>query len=98
VVEGTHNMASALRAVREGSVTAILVAGEQPGMDALEFVLNARDIDADVPIMVATGTGDAHVDEALVTVGGAVPVTDCKEPERLAIEIQRLLGRLHDEG
>jgi len=91
-------MASALRAVREGNVTAILVAGEQPRVDALEFVLNVRDIDADVPIVVAVGTGDAVVDEAMVTVGGVVTVSDCSDTYSLAAEVQRILGGLNDEA
>jgi len=87
-----HDMPAGLREVREGNVSAVLVAGERPGVDALEFVLNVRDIDGKVPILIAVGTVDADVDEALMTVGGALPLREYEGPESLAAEVELVLG------
>ena len=89
---GAPNMSSALRKVREGNVAAVLVSHQRPGMDVLEFVLNARDIAPSIPILVGVGTGDTSVDEAIVAVGRAVLLKDCEGPDRLAAEVEQVLA------
>lgn len=89
---GAPNMSSALRRVREGNVAAVLVPRQHPGVDVLEFVLNARDIDPSVPILVAVGTGDTSVDEAIVAVGRAVLLEGCEGADRLAAKVEQVLA------
>jgi len=89
---GAPNMQAALRRVREGIVAAILVPRQHPGLDVLEFVLNARDIAPSIPILVGVGTGDTSVDEAIVAVGRAVLLKDCEGPDRLAAEVEQVLA------
>ena len=50
-----ESIMSAIAALRRGRFRAIVVDCEHTAVDVLEFVLNVRDVDADVPIHVLNG-------------------------------------------
>jgi len=59
------SMRSALNKLRSERFAAVLVDGDSTDVDVLEFVLNVRDIDEHVPVVVVGGSLDAGDEKAL---------------------------------
>jgi hypothetical protein len=56
------SMEGILHALRHMHATAILVDRDQKKVDELEFILNVRDMDGDIPIFLIGSATDEHMD------------------------------------
>jgi len=84
------SMSSALSKLRSERFAALLVDRDSADVDALEFVLNVRDIDEHVPVVVVGRAGDGDDEEALRAQPGT-QVLD-RSPERVMAALERLLS------
>jgi DNA-binding NtrC family response regulator len=87
---GVPNMRTALQKVKGGNVAGILVPRRQPGLDVLELVLNIRDVDSSMPILIVSGA--TEMENTLVAVGRAVLLGRAERPECVATEVEQVLA------
>lgn len=83
-------MRAALQRVRGGNVAGVLVPRGHTGLDILELVLNIRDVDSSMPILIVSGA--TEMDNTIVAVGRAVLLERAEGAERVAAEVEQVLA------
>ena len=58
-------MQQALEVIRHEQCSAVVVDGDSPQLDILEFILNVRDVDGSLPIIVVGQPTDEHENRAV---------------------------------
>lgn len=74
----------AVKKLKYGFYTAVLLDERGTNVDSLEFVLNVRDVDPAVPILILGPSGTESVDDALRSQGGVYRIPHLKTPEQTA--------------
>jgi DNA-binding NtrC family response regulator len=87
----------ALERLRRGRLMAVLVDRQFARADALEFVLNVRDIEAELPVIVAGAADDESVDRRLRQQTYTVIIDERQDMDRLSRRIARAIERYKNE-
>ncbi len=91
------SMSSALSKLRSERFAAVLLDRDSTDVDALEFVLNVRDIDEHVPVVVVGRAGDGSDEEALRAQPGTQVLDRSREQVMAALERLLSARRCQDE-
>ena len=86
----------ALERLRWGHPAAVLVDRRFTRADALEFVLNVRDIEPTVPVIVIGTANDKAVDRQIHEQRYTVVVDETKDMNALSGELVKVLDRFED--
>lgn len=87
-----EHIEQALRTLRHEQIEAVLVDARNAGVDALEFVLNVRDVDRIVPILVATSDETPEdLRPALQGVPGVRLTEPDASPEKAVTGLERIV-------
>lgn len=90
IVRGT--LSGAVEEFHRRRFSAIVVDCADTGVDALEFVLNIRDIDPRVPIIVVGKSPDETTDELVLSQNNTTLLSDPASPQEITAEIERVLS------
>ena len=86
----------ALERLRRGRLTAVLVDRRFIRADALEFVLNVRDIEALVPVIVIGTAHDKGIDQQILQQNYTAVVDESRDMDLLSGELVRVLDLFED--
>jgi len=86
----------ALERLRRGRLAAILVDRRFTRADALEFVLNVRDIEAVMPVIVIGAAHDKGIDQQILQQNYTAVVDESRDMDLLSGELVRVLDLFED--
>lgn len=92
------SMQHSLDKLRHEKFAAILVDLEFTHADVLEFILNVRDIDKKVPVVVIGTVKDERLDRMLVKQDHTIILREFESKDRLAEKLAQALNRSDNEG
>ena len=92
-----ESMFGALERVRRARFAAILIDRRAVDFDALEFTLNARDVDGDTPILIVGRGRDPHADRRLRSMDGVRGIDDFDGVDAIGDEMEKAITKGHDE-
>jgi DNA-binding NtrC family response regulator len=79
---------AALERLRHETFAAVLVEEDRVDFDVLEFVLNVRDVDEEIPVVVADRAADQWSQSTLRALGRTYIVNNSCAPEKVASKIE----------
>jgi CheY-like chemotaxis protein len=92
------SVAGALERLRRGRLAAVLVDRRFTRADALEFVLNVRDIEETVPVIVIGAANDKGADQQIRRQEHTAVVDESRDMDSLSRELLAVLDRFKDQG
>lgn len=92
------SMQHSLDKLRHEKFAAILVDLKFTHADVLEFILNVRDIDKKVPVVVIGTVEDERIDRKIVKQAHTRVLTEVENRDRFVEKLARALNRSEDEG
>jgi hypothetical protein len=90
------SMPGALERLRRGRLAAVLIDRGFTRVDPLEFILNVRDIEAAVPVVVIGSANDEFVDRQIRRQRCTAVVDGVRNMDLLAEELVRVLDEFKD--
>ncbi len=81
----------ALEKLRHEHLAAIIVDRDNIDVDVLEFILNVRDVNKQIPVIVIDRSADDEIDQVLLTQQQTFILSEVDVPERLAEKLQHML-------
>jgi CheY-like chemotaxis protein len=91
------SVAGALERLRRGQLTAVLVDRRFARADALEFVLNVRDVEEAVPVIIIGAANDKGTDQQIRQQEYTAVVDESRDMELLSRELLAVLDRFKGE-
>jgi len=92
------SMQHCLDKLRHQKFAAILVDHRFTQADVLEFILNVRDIDKKVPVVVIGTVDDERIDRKIVKQAHTRVLTEIENRDRFVEKLARALNRSENEG
>ena len=92
------SMQHSLDKLRHEKFAAILVDLEFTHADVLEFILNVRDIDKKVPVVVIGTVKDERIDRMIVKQAHTRVLTEVENRDRFVEKLSQALNRSDNEG
>lgn len=92
------SMQHSLDKLRHEKFAAILVDLKFTHADVLEFILNVRDIDKKVPVVVIGPVEDERIDRKIVKQAHTRVLTEIENRDRFVEKLARALNRSENEG
>ncbi len=86
------SMQHSLDKIRHQKFTAILVDQKFTKADVLEFILNVRDIDKKVPVVVIGNGTDEKVARKIAKQGNTTVLSEVESSEKLAEKLEQVLN------
>ncbi len=86
------SMQHSLDKIRHQKFTAILVDQKFAKADVLEFILNVRDIDKKVPVVVIGNGTDEKVARKIAKQGNTTVLSEVESSEKLAEKLEQVLN------
>lgn len=83
-----EKMFKALESLRHGDYQAVLIDARSSEVDMLEFILNVRDIDPNIPVLIIDRAENVFIDQAVVRLNNTFLMAP--NPQRLAQTMQLL--------
>ncbi len=90
------SVSGALERLRRGQLVAVLVDRRFTRADALEFVLNVRDIAATVPVIVIGAANDKGIDRRIAQQKCTAVIDETQNMDLLSSQIAKVLDRFKD--
>ncbi len=92
------SMQHSLDKLRHEKFAAILVDLKFTHADVLEFILNVRDIDKEVPVVVVGTVEDERIDRTIVKQARTRVLTEIENRDRFVEKLARALNRSENQG
>mgnify|MGYP001123536619 CR=1 FL=1 len=92
------SMQHSLEKLRHDKFGAVLVDRKYTQADVLEFILNVRDIDKTIPVVVIGNGTDERIDRKIAKQDHTTVLSETESRDRLAVKLAQALNGSDNEG